>query len=80
MKRTLTSMALAAVALAVAGCVYEPAPYYAAAPAPTYYAPAPTYYAPAPAYYGPAYYGPSVSLSYRSGGGWHHPRSGRDGP
>jgi hypothetical protein len=69
MTRTLTKLALAAaLALGVAGCVYEPAPYYAA-PAP---APAPYY-----GYYGPAYAGPSVSLNYRSGGGWYRPH-GRD--
>jgi hypothetical protein len=50
----------AALVVAVAGCVYEPAPYYAA-PAP--------YYAPAPAYYG---YGPSVSLGYYGGGRHRH--------
>lgn len=48
------------LALGVAGCVYEPAPYYAA--------PAPAYYAPAPAYYG---YGPSVSLGFYGGGHRH---------
>ena len=58
MTRTLTKLALAAaLALGVAGCVYEPAPYYG--------------------YYGPAYAGPSVSLNYRSGGGWYRPH-GRD--
>lgn len=49
-----------ALALGVAGCVYEPAPYYAA--------PAPAYYAPAPYYYG----GPSVSLGFYGGGHHHH--------
>ena len=56
--------AVVALAAGVAGCVYEPAPYYAA-PAP--------YYAPAPAYYG---YGPSVSLGFYGGGHshWGHRR------
>jgi hypothetical protein len=54
MTRTLVKMALGALlALAVAGCVYEPAPYYAPAPSYGYY--------PAPAYY---YGGPSVSLGF----------------
>jgi hypothetical protein len=63
MTRTVTKLAVAvAIALGVAGCVYEPAPYYA---------PAPAYYGSYPAY--GAYYGPSVSLSYRGGGdGWRH--------
>ena len=62
MKRILTSMGLAvAVALGVAGCVYEPTPYYAA-PAPYY----------GPAYYGPAYYGPPVALGVTVGGGHRH--------
>jgi hypothetical protein len=58
--------AAALLALGLAGCVgYEPAPYYA--PAPAYYAPAPAYYAPAPAYYyGPAP-GPSLSFEFRGG-------------
>jgi hypothetical protein len=48
----------ALLALGLAGCVaYEPAPYYA---------PAPAYYAPAPAYYGPAY-GPSLNFQFRGG-------------
>ena len=62
MNRTLIKLSLgAAMVLAMAGCVYQPAPYA--------YAPAP-----APAYYGPAYYGPPVALSFgwRGGGGWHH--------
>ncbi len=59
MTRTLTKLGLAAViALGVAGCVYEPAPYYA--PAPAYYG---------PAYYGPAYYGPPVALGVTVGRG-----------
>ena len=64
MKRTLVKLALvAAIAGGIAGCVYEPAPYYAQ-PAPAY------------GYYGPAYYGPAVSFNYRAGGynHWH----GRD--
>lgn len=56
--RSFGKLCVAAVlAAAVAGCVYEPAPYYAA--------PAPSYYAPAP------YYGPSVSLGVYGGGGGH---------
>ncbi len=61
MTRTLTKLGLAAViALGVAGCVYEPAPYYASGPA---------YYG--PAYYGPAYYGPPVALGVTVRGGGH---------
>ncbi len=51
------------IAIGVAGCVYQPAPYaYAPAPAPAYgYYPA------------PAYYGPTVSLGFGvHGGHWHH--------
>ncbi len=58
-------VAAAALLAAVAGCVYEPAPYYAA---------------PAPAYYAPGYYyGPSVAVGV-GGGGYHHRywRGGRD--
>ncbi len=54
MTRSLVKLAFAAaLVLGVAGCVYEPAPYYAPAPAPAY-----GYYAP------PAYYGPSVALGF----------------
>jgi hypothetical protein len=63
MTRTGIKLALgAAMVVAVAGCVYEPAPYA--------YAPAPAYYG-----YGPTYYGaPAASLNFgwRGGGGWHH--------
>ena len=62
MTRTLLKVALGAMlALGVAGCVYEPAPYYA--PAPAYYG-----YAPAPAYY---YGGPSVALGFNYYGPRH---------
>jgi hypothetical protein len=56
-----------ALTLALSGCVYgppAPAPYYPPAPAP-YYGYAPGYY------YPPAYYGPSVGLGFRFGGGGH---------
>ena len=58
MTRTVIKLALGvAIVVAVAGCVYEPAPYG---------------YAPAPAYYGPTYYGPpAASLSFGWRGGWH---------
>jgi hypothetical protein len=67
MTRVLLKVGLGAiVALGLAGCVYEPAPYYA--PAPYYYAPAPAYYAP-PAYY---YGGPTVALGFGFRGGYRH--------
>jgi hypothetical protein len=69
MMRPRLSRMLAAsfLALGLAGCVYQPAPYYA---------PAPAYYGPAPAYYGPAP-GPSVSFMFRGDDHdhdrhWHH--------
>jgi hypothetical protein len=77
-------IALCALTVSLAGCIYQPAPYYAQAAyqapptyyapaAPTYYAPAaPAYYAPAP-YYAPAFVGPSVGFDFAFGGrGGHH--------
>jgi hypothetical protein len=69
------AVALFALAVSLAGCIYQPAPYYPQAyqPAPAYYAPpAPVYYAPAP-YYGPAYVGPAIGFDFAFGGrGGHH--------
>jgi hypothetical protein len=70
LRRLAMAGGLAVFAAVLSGCVYEPAPapYYPPPPAPY---PAP-YYGYAPTYYAPGYYyGPSVGLGFRFGGGGH---------
>ncbi|MDE2230383.1 MAG: hypothetical protein KGL11_15275 [Alphaproteobacteria bacterium] len=57
----IRGLVLGALAAALGGCYYGPAP--------AYYGYDGGYYS-APPYYGGYYYGPSVSFGYY-GGGWH---------
>ena len=64
-RRIGLALALAVGAVALTGCVVEPAPYGAA------------YVAPAPVYVGPSYYyGPRYGYwhggYWHGGGNWHH--------
>ena len=70
--KTMISMFVTGLALALSACYAAPGPNYAYYDSGYYGAPA--YYG--PAYYGPTYYGPSVGVYYYGGrwSGWDRDR------